>query len=315
MSESTKRGRPLHKRPGRAASDEKDAQKPPVKVPPLVLPKRSGSSPTMPGKMQHRKKRPTLAPPPSSSEALAPKPPPVAPAGTGQRPKKSVSPAPPPPSAVMAPKAPPSAPGLEDDAAEPGADRRKASETRPLQDISEHAHALMNGVASCLPVDSSFDFSQRIAEHIIDYWTVRRDVLRTDDDGEPELDFVSYLKVAKAIIVGSHEGEGTNLIDEAKSLADALDATQISYYAPSLPQDELRVVRSFHDLAVAMMFYKVSFHVTHQADRHVMLASSMGAHGLLHSARHWFEGFDVPEVVANYAGVLEFKINLEKDRA
>ncbi len=177
--------------------------------------------------------------------------------------------------------------------------------------LSEPVRALMGDVADCVSVDSSFDFSQKITDHLATFWKRRRDHLITDDDGELEKDYGTNLRVAKAIIVGSLSGTVENLVEEAKSISDELDATSVGYYARELPPDELRVVQSFHDLAVAMMFYKVSFHVKDAADRQVMLASSMGAQGSLRRALDWFVGLPVPEAISKYASLLEYKLEAE----
>lgn len=193
-------------------------------------------------------------------------------------------------------------------------DEAPASDVDPLRDLSEPARALMESIAGCVAVDSSFDLSQKITDHLTSFWKARRDHLITDEDGALEKDYEGALRIAKSIIVGSLSGGVENLVEEAKNISDELDATAIGYYARNLPPNELRVVQSFHDLAVAMMFYKVSFHVEDRADRQVMLASSMGAEGSLQSALDWFAGLPVPEVISKYAGRLEFKIDAETRR-
>ncbi len=210
----------------------------------------------------------------------------------------------------MAPVAPPHQ-NLFDDEPE---DEDAESEVALLSDLSAPTRALMEGVAGLVPIDSSFDFSQRITDHLVTYWEARRDHLITDDAGELEKDYVASLRIAKSIIVGSLSGSIQNLVEEAKAISDELDATAMGYYARNLPDNELRVVQSFHDLAVALMFYKVSFHVEDAADRQVMLASSMGAQGSLESALDWFAGLPVPEVISTYAGLLKFKIEAETSR-
>jgi len=187
-------------------------------------------------------------------------------------------------------------------------------ELDPLADLSAPARALMEAIAGCVPMDSSFDLSQKITDHLATYWRARRAHLITDDDGALEKDYVDILRVAKSIIVGSISGGEENLVAQAKTISDELDATAIGYYARNLPPNELRVVQSFHDLSVALMFYKVSFHVEDRADRQVMLSSSMGAEGSLQSALDWFAGLAVPEVISSYAGLLEFKIEAETRR-
>ena len=43
-------------------------------------------------------------------------------------------------------------------------DEPTASEPAPLRGLSEPAQALLEAVAGCVPIDSSFDCSQRITE-------------------------------------------------------------------------------------------------------------------------------------------------------
>jgi len=209
----------------------------------------------------------------------------------------------------MSPTLSPRPPLFEDDD-----ENGEVAPVDPFRDLSEPARKLMQDVAGCVPEDSSFDLSQKITDHLASFWEARRERLLTDENGELEKDYVSALRIAKSILTGSLSGGIEDLVEEAKAVSDELDATSIGYYARDLPPNELRVVQSFHDLAVALMFYKVSFHVEDPADRQVMLASSMGAQGSLQGALDWFAGLPVPDVISKYAGLLEFKIDAETRR-
>jgi len=283
-----------------------------------------------------RVRKPTLAPPPAPA-AIRPQAPPTAPLTTPKQVKpKQVKPnadaeptrrhrrptaAPPPAPAAIRPKAPPTSvsspprpPLLDDQDDSDGGVGGGVRATDPLIGLSNPARALLQDVAGCVPVDSSFDLSQKITDHLATYWAARQDRLLTNDDGSLEKDYVGALRIARSIIAGSLSGGVENLVEEAKSISDELDATSIGYYARNLPTNELRVVQSFHDLAVALMFYKVSFHVEDPADRQVMLASSMGAQGSLQGALDWFAGLGIPEVISTFASRLEFKIDAEARR-
>lgn len=273
------------------------------------------------------KRKPTMAPPPATG-AIQPLAPPTAPVTAPTSPadseptrsRRRPTLAPPPAPAGIRPQAPPTSPAsssrprLFEDEDDDEIHDGQAPATSSFSDLSEPARTLMEDVADCVSVDSSFDFSQRITDHLATFWEERRDHLITDDDGELEKDYVSTLRVAKSIIVGSLSGGIENLVEAAKSISDELDATSVGYYARNLPASELRVVQSFHDLAVALLFYKVSFHVEDSSDRQVMLVSSMGALGSLQRALDWFVGLPVPEAISKYASQMEFKIDSESRR-
>jgi hypothetical protein len=230
-----------------------------------------------------RRRRPTVAPPPAPG-VIRSQAPPMAPvsAPTPIQRGADVEPtrrhrrptvAPPPAPGVIRSQAPPSAPESKPRSSMFGDDDHDVEEVPavdPLGGLSEPARALIEAVAGCVPIESSFDFSQKITDHLVTYWEARQDHLRTDEDGELEKDYASTLRIAKSIILGSLSGDMDNLVEESKSISDELDATAIGYYARDLPASELRVVQSFHDLAVALMFYKVSFHVEDPADRGVV---------------------------------------------
>lgn len=278
-----------------------------------------------------RRRKPT-APPPPAPAAIRPQAPPTAPMSTPTpiqrgadveptRRSRRPTVAPPPAPAGIRPQAPPTSPLspprpplLDDEDESHDGEGGGVPASDPFSGLSQPARALMQDVAGCVPMDSSFDLSQKITDHLATYWEARRDRLITDDDGVLEKDYVSSLRIARSIIAGSLSGGVENLVEEAKSISDELDATSIGYYARNLPVNELRVVQSFHDLAVALMFYKVSFHVDDPADRQVMLASSMGAQGSLQGALDWFAGLGVPDVISTYASRLEFKIDAETRR-
>ncbi len=223
-------------------------------------------------------------------------------------PEEGLKPRPPRPSDVLPPpKAPPTAPDLPCqllEKAPPSPETRAAG-------LSPAGHRLVQRIAGNLPAFSSFEFSLNLADHLATYWRERRDTLLLDENGFPEQDYELVAQRAHLLQGSGPTSPRESILDAVRRVADELDADKVAYYAPGLQAEELRMVQAAHDLAVALIHYKLSSRVSDRADRAVMLTSTAGALGCIEAALGRFGSEETPAVIRSYAQVLEMKIRAE----
>lgn len=226
-------------------------------------------------------------------------------------PDEGLKPLPPSPSGViLAPKAPPTAPDL------PPVTRRPPSVAveATLAGLSPAGKRLAREISKNLPAFSSFEFSLNLADLLAAYWRDRRDLLMLDEHGNLEQDYAQVAERAHLVQDSGPTSAQESMLDAVRRIADELDADKVGYYAGSLKGPELRFIQAVHDLAAALLHYKLSSRVDDQTDRLVMLTSSTGALGCIEAALGRFRGVDLPEVIGSYAQVLELKISAEAQR-
>jgi len=228
-------------------------------------------------------------------------------------PDEGLKPLPPPgPSDVIpAPKAPPTAPDLP--AVAPLRMPAPVVEA-VLAGLSPEGKHLALEISKNLPTFSSFEFSLNLADLLAAYWRDRRDLLMLDEHGHPEQDYALVAERAHLVQDTGPTNAQESILDAVRRIADELDADKVGYYAASLKGPELRFIQAVHDLAAALLHYKLSVRVDDRTDRLVMLTSSTGALGCIEAAVGRFRGANLPEVISSYAQVLELKISAEAQR-
>jgi hypothetical protein len=226
-------------------------------------------------------------------------------------PEEGLKPRPPSPSgALPTPKAPPTAPDL------PAVRHRSppSAQEADLAGLSPAGKRLARNISKNLPAFSSFEFSLNLADLLAAYWRERRDLLMVDEHGRPEQDYALVAERAHLVQGSGPTRVQETVLDSVRRIADELDADKVGYYATSLKGKELRFIQAVHDLAVALMHYKLSSRVEDRTDRLVMLTASTGALGCVEAALGRFRGGDMPDVIGSYAQVLELKIHAETQR-
>jgi hypothetical protein len=234
-------------------------------------------------------------------------------------PEEGLKPLPPSPSSFLpAPKAPPTAPDLPPATPDlpPATPLRHSSPAvePSLADLSAAGKRLARDISKNLPTFSSFEFSLNLADVLAVYWRERRDLLLLDEHGRPEQDYALVAERAHIVQDFGPTNAQESILDAVRRIADELDADKVGYYADSLKGPELRFVQAVHDLAAALLHYKLSARVGDRTDRLVMLTSSTGALGCIEAALGRFRGADLPDVISSYAQVLELKISAEAQR-
>lgn len=226
-------------------------------------------------------------------------------------PDEGLKPRPPSPSRViLAPKAPPTAPDL------PVAPRRPPSVVveAALSGLSPAGKRLAKEISKNLPAFSSFEFSLNLSDLLAGYWRKCEDQLMVDENGVLEQDYAAVAERAHLVQGSGPTSTQESILDAVRRIADELDADKVGYYATALKGPELLFIQAVHDLAVALLHYKLSARVDDPTDRQVMLTSSTGALGCIESAVGRFGEADLPEVIKAYAQVLELKIHAEAQR-
>jgi hypothetical protein len=190
------------------------------------------------------------------------------------------------------------------------------------QSVSVHEQELVENAFMDLPSHGSMIGVHRLVNYLIHYWNARGDTLLRDKDGVVERDYGAILANAERHIkngkklLADRSAANTNfvceLLAEVSEAAKHLDGDKVNVYAPGLKEPALNLVQALHDLARAIILYKASALELNSTKRLEMLTSEdSGARGAITSALKRFGSIGTPQVIRDYATLVELKIDAE----
>jgi hypothetical protein len=190
------------------------------------------------------------------------------------------------------------------------------------QGVTIKEQELVENALQDLPAHGSMIGVHRLVNYLIHYWEGREETLLRDSDGVVERDYSAILVNAERHIENGKRllekatPASTNavseLLVEVAEAAEHLNGDKVKDYAPGLKEPSLNLVQAFHDLARAILLYKASALELNSSRRLAMLDSQeSGARGAISSALNRFGSIGTPQVIRDYATLVELKIDAE----
>lgn len=177
--------------------------------------------------------------------------------------------------------------------------------------ISLEAGELNASVMSDLPTENSTIFALTLDEHLAAYWTARASIIAVSEKGEPLIDYTGLLnRVITAFKAAEAGNPPKGLAEDVYiNISYSLHPERLELYAPSLKGDELLLLQTYHDLAIALICYKAALYTDDEGIRRNMLTfSNEGAEHAIKRALERFKHVRVPQFIEDYAQAIQLKI-------